>query len=38
MPIFGKVVVIRRNGSDGSQLPITSNTCLFGRWNWLTFY
>nr|CAB3263853.1 proliferation marker protein Ki-67-like [Phallusia mammillata] len=31
MPVYGKVIVIRRNGSDGSQFPLTSETCLFGR-------
>ena len=35
MPVYGKVIVIRRNGSDGSQFPITNETCVFGRYFFL---
>uniref|UniRef100_H2YXT6 FHA domain-containing protein n=1 Tax=Ciona savignyi TaxID=51511 RepID=H2YXT6_CIOSA len=31
MPLYGKIYVIRRNGTDGSQFPLTSRSCLFGR-------
>ncbi|XP_067321891.1 proliferation marker protein Ki-67 isoform X2 [Anolis sagrei] len=31
MPLYGKIVVIRRNGSDGTHFPLTGNSCLFGR-------
>ncbi|CAH1782969.1 unnamed protein product, partial [Owenia fusiformis] len=31
--LYGKIVVIKRNGSDGAHFPLTSKTCLFGRSN-----
>ncbi|XP_063163415.1 proliferation marker protein Ki-67 [Candoia aspera] len=31
MPLFGKIVVIKRNGTDGTHFPLTANSCLFGR-------
>ncbi|XP_058044707.1 proliferation marker protein Ki-67 [Ahaetulla prasina] len=31
MPFLGKIVVIRRNGTDGTHFPLTANSCLFGR-------
>ncbi|XP_039201930.1 proliferation marker protein Ki-67 [Crotalus tigris] len=31
MPVFGKIVVIKRNGTDGTYFPLTANSCLFGR-------
>ncbi|XP_015262025.1 PREDICTED: antigen KI-67 [Gekko japonicus] len=31
MPLFGKVVVIKRNGTDGTHFPLTVNSCTFGR-------
>ncbi|KAM4636959.1 proliferation marker protein Ki-67 [Discoglossus pictus] len=31
MPLFGKIVVIKRNGTDGTHFPLTATTCLFGR-------
>nr|XP_033797406.1 proliferation marker protein Ki-67-like isoform X2 [Geotrypetes seraphini] len=31
MPRFGEIVVIKRNGSDGTHFPLTTTTCLFGR-------
>ncbi|XP_030060819.1 proliferation marker protein Ki-67 [Microcaecilia unicolor] len=31
MPRFGEIVVIKRNGSDGTHFPLTATTCLFGR-------
>ncbi|XP_053166021.1 proliferation marker protein Ki-67 [Hemicordylus capensis] len=31
MPLFGKIVVIKRNGTDGTHFPLTANICLFGR-------
>ncbi|KAL6474871.1 hypothetical protein MHYP_G00159110 [Metynnis hypsauchen] len=30
MPLFGKIVVIKRNGADGTEFPLTAS-CLFGR-------
>ncbi|XP_060795319.1 proliferation marker protein Ki-67 isoform X2 [Neoarius graeffei] len=30
MPLFGKIVVIKRNGADGNEFPLTAS-CLFGR-------
>lgn len=30
MPLFGKIVVIKRNGTDGNEFPLTAS-CLFGR-------
>ncbi|ESO93083.1 hypothetical protein LOTGIDRAFT_79724, partial [Lottia gigantea] len=26
-----KIVVIKRNGSDGAKFPLTATSCLFGR-------
>ncbi|XP_061491643.1 proliferation marker protein Ki-67 isoform X2 [Rhineura floridana] len=31
MPLFGKIIVIKRNGTDGTHFPLTTNSCLFGR-------
>ncbi|XP_059586011.1 proliferation marker protein Ki-67 isoform X3 [Alligator mississippiensis] len=31
MPLFGKIVVIKRNGADGIHFPLTASSCLFGR-------
>ncbi|XP_051883541.1 proliferation marker protein Ki-67 isoform X2 [Pristis pectinata] len=31
MPLFGKVIVIKRTGADGYNFPLTSSSCLFGR-------
>ncbi|NXA03241.1 KI67 protein, partial [Sapayoa aenigma] len=31
MPRYGKIVVIKRNGTDGMVFPLNSNSCLFGR-------
>ncbi|XP_041424571.1 proliferation marker protein Ki-67 isoform X19 [Xenopus laevis] len=31
MPLFGEIVVIKRNGTDGTHFPLTATTCLFGR-------
>ncbi|KAM6329787.1 proliferation marker protein Ki-67 [Podargus strigoides] len=31
MPLFGKIVVIKRNGTDGISFPLTASSCLFGR-------
>ncbi|KAG9484700.1 hypothetical protein GDO78_008026 [Eleutherodactylus coqui] len=31
MPLHGEIVVIKRNGSDGTHFPLTATTCLFGR-------
>ncbi|XP_058697848.1 proliferation marker protein Ki-67 isoform X2 [Poecile atricapillus] len=31
MPRYGKIVVIKRNGTDGIVFPLTSTSCLFGR-------
>ncbi|XP_072523960.1 proliferation marker protein Ki-67 [Salminus brasiliensis] len=30
MPLLGKIVVIKRNGADGVEFPLTAS-CLFGR-------
>ncbi|XP_020309242.1 proliferation marker protein Ki-67 isoform X3 [Oncorhynchus kisutch] len=30
MPLFGKIVVIKRSGGDGTEFPLTAS-CLFGR-------
>ncbi|KAM9558502.1 proliferation marker protein Ki-67 isoform 2-T3 [Salvelinus alpinus] len=30
MPLYGKIVVIKRSGGDGTALPLTAS-CLFGR-------
>ncbi|KAH9524936.1 hypothetical protein Btru_028310 [Bulinus truncatus] len=29
--MFGKIIVIKRTGTDGAHFPLTANTCLFGR-------
>ncbi|XP_071885175.1 uncharacterized protein [Anas platyrhynchos] len=31
MPLFGKIIVIKRNGTDGIHFPLTASSCLFGR-------
>ncbi|XP_069467572.1 proliferation marker protein Ki-67 isoform X2 [Ambystoma mexicanum] len=31
MPLYGKIVVIKRSGSDGTHFPLTASSCLFGR-------
>ncbi|XP_050815202.1 proliferation marker protein Ki-67 isoform X4 [Gopherus flavomarginatus] len=31
MPLFGEIVVIKRNGTDGIHFPLTASSCLFGR-------
>ncbi|XP_031453165.1 proliferation marker protein Ki-67 isoform X2 [Phasianus colchicus] len=31
MPLFGKIVIIKRNGTDGIYFPLTASSCLFGR-------
>ncbi|NXR69962.1 KI67 protein, partial [Rhadina sibilatrix] len=31
MPRYGKIVVIKRSGTDGIVFPLTSTSCLFGR-------
>ncbi|XP_068807526.1 proliferation marker protein Ki-67 isoform X3 [Struthio camelus] len=31
MPLFGKIVVIKRTGTDGIHFPLTASSCLFGR-------
>ncbi|XP_041426265.1 marker of proliferation Ki-67 S homeolog isoform X19 [Xenopus laevis] len=31
MPLFGEIVVIKRNGTDGTHFPLTATSCLFGR-------
>ncbi|XP_056384872.1 proliferation marker protein Ki-67 isoform X2 [Hyla sarda] len=31
MPLHGEIVVIKRNGSDGTHFPLTAKSCLFGR-------
>uniref|UniRef100_A0A8C5WP33 FHA domain-containing protein n=1 Tax=Laticauda laticaudata TaxID=8630 RepID=A0A8C5WP33_LATLA len=31
MPFFGQIVVIKRNGTDGTHFPLTASSCLFGR-------
>ncbi|XP_074014976.1 proliferation marker protein Ki-67 [Numenius arquata] len=31
MPLFGNIVVIKRNGTDGITFPLTASSCLFGR-------
>ncbi|KAM9549281.1 proliferation marker protein Ki-67 [Guaruba guarouba] len=31
MTLFGKIVVIKRNGTDGISFPLTASSCLFGR-------
>ncbi|XP_035185831.1 proliferation marker protein Ki-67 isoform X2 [Oxyura jamaicensis] len=35
MPLFGKIIVIKRNGTDGIHFPLTASSCLFGRLNCL---
>ncbi|NXQ86576.1 KI67 protein, partial [Nyctibius grandis] len=31
MPLFGSIIVIKRNGTDGITFPLTASSCLFGR-------
>ncbi|XP_078079568.1 proliferation marker protein Ki-67 isoform X2 [Mustelus asterias] len=31
MPLYGKIIVIKRTGADGYNFPLTSSSCLFGR-------
>ncbi|XP_021255389.1 proliferation marker protein Ki-67 isoform X2 [Numida meleagris] len=31
MPLFGKIIIIKRNGTDGIYFPLTASSCLFGR-------
>ncbi|KAM9324838.1 proliferation marker protein Ki-67 [Gastrophryne carolinensis] len=31
MPNYGEIVVIKRNGTDGTHFTLTATTCLFGR-------
>ncbi|NXG06722.1 KI67 protein, partial [Sakesphorus luctuosus] len=31
MTRYGKIIVIRRDGTDGLVYPLTSTSCLFGR-------
>ncbi|NWR60020.1 KI67 protein, partial [Bucorvus abyssinicus] len=31
MPLFGNIIVIKRNGTDGISFPLTASSCLFGR-------
>ncbi|XP_058841190.1 proliferation marker protein Ki-67-like isoform X2 [Acipenser ruthenus] len=31
MPLHGKIVVIKRSGADGTEFPLTAQSCLFGR-------
>ncbi|XP_058882183.1 proliferation marker protein Ki-67-like isoform X2 [Acipenser ruthenus] len=31
MPLYGKIVVIKRSGADGTEFPLTAQSCLFGR-------
>ncbi|XP_032081727.1 proliferation marker protein Ki-67 isoform X2 [Thamnophis elegans] len=31
MPSLAEIVVIKRNGTDGTHFPLTSNSCVFGR-------
>ncbi|XP_075011393.1 proliferation marker protein Ki-67 isoform X2 [Calonectris borealis] len=31
MPLFGNIVIIKRNGTDGISFPLTASSCLFGR-------
>lgn len=37
MPLYGNIVVIKRDGTDGAQFPITSPVCTVGRYC-LIFY
>jgi len=30
--LFASIVVIKRNGTDGASFPLTSTSCLFGRY------
>lgn len=30
--LHGKIVVIKRSGTDGAQFPLTADTCVFGRY------
>ncbi|XP_077114507.1 proliferation marker protein Ki-67 isoform X2 [Ranitomeya variabilis] len=31
MPLHGEIIVIKRNGTDGTHFPLTATSCLFGR-------
>ncbi|KFQ22566.1 Antigen KI-67, partial [Mesitornis unicolor] len=31
MPLFGNIIVIKRNGADGVSFPLTASSCLLGR-------
>ncbi|CAG5120311.1 unnamed protein product [Candidula unifasciata] len=31
MHLYGKVIVIKRNGTDGAHFPLTARCCVFGR-------
>ncbi|KAJ7325321.1 hypothetical protein JRQ81_018341 [Phrynocephalus forsythii] len=31
MPLYGEIIVIKRDGTDGTHFPLTANSCLFGR-------
>ncbi|XP_069755757.1 proliferation marker protein Ki-67 isoform X2 [Narcine bancroftii] len=31
MSLYGKIIVIKRTGTDGYNYPLTSSSCLFGR-------
>ncbi|XP_039626104.1 proliferation marker protein Ki-67 isoform X5 [Polypterus senegalus] len=31
MTVHGKIVIIKRNGSDGTEFPLTMPLCMFGR-------
>ncbi|XP_053928051.1 proliferation marker protein Ki-67 isoform X2 [Cuculus canorus] len=31
MPLYGNIIVIKRNGTDGITFPLTASCCLFGR-------
>ena len=33
MPLYGKIVVIKRNGEDGAHFPLVQAACHFGRSN-----
>eukprot|EP00062_Callorhinchus_milii_P001283 gi/632936283/ref/XP_007894299.1/ PREDICTED: antigen KI-67 isoform X2 [Callorhinchus milii] len=31
MPLYGQIIVIKRNGADGYHFPLMAPSCLFGR-------
>ena len=37
MPLLGLIIVIKRNGLDGGQFPLTAKECLFGKYVYLEF-